>query len=149
MCRIRLPASKFVQYFLKRTLCVVRECRFRGRESRFRGPASFVQYFLKRTLCMICRRPFVNRMALVRALLDDFEALVRESRFRGREMSISRSRNVILKVHKFFLESTTLTFALQNTIASFTSVCQVAARSIDKQIRTRMRDYPCGGLNYR
>jgi hypothetical protein len=38
MCRIRLLASKFVQYFLKGTLC------------------------------LICRIPFVNRVAVVHAL---------------------------------------------------------------------------------
>jgi hypothetical protein len=30
--------------------------------------SKFVQYFLKRTLCLIFRIPFVNRMALDRAL---------------------------------------------------------------------------------
>jgi hypothetical protein len=30
--------------------------------------SKFVQYFLKRTLCLICRVPFVCRMALVHAL---------------------------------------------------------------------------------
>jgi hypothetical protein len=71
MCRIRLSASKFVQYFLKRTLCLICRIPFVNRDGACQSVNRINRvYYYEVKLFSEAQKG--------KCFLDDFEALVRE-----------------------------------------------------------------------
>jgi hypothetical protein len=81
MCRIRLLASKFVQYFLKRTLCLICRIPFVNRVA-FHSLEIFNIQIEEMAFCkpefIIIKSNYFQNAQKGECFLDDFEALVRE-----------------------------------------------------------------------
>jgi hypothetical protein len=109
MCLIRRLASKFEQYFLKQTLCLICRVPFVNRwrlpkcqrinSNLFSLFRNFAHPNWRNDICkpesIIIKSNYFHNAQKCECFLDDFEALVREIDVRS---WLLRSRNVILKV---------------------------------------------------
>jgi hypothetical protein len=85
MCRIRLLASKFIQYFFKRTLSLI--CRIPFVNITFHSFEIFNIQIEEMAFCkpdfIIIKSNYFQNAQKSECFLDDVEALVREGRFRA------------------------------------------------------------------